>query len=103
RWTAPSPNDIIYPFGFDEWDEVPWTAHRLRFTEAELRRREDFELDAISRVLGQGPKERDDAAHKVVKEQANAPGKARFYDIYELTGEFKIPASEEGAEPVFEK
>jgi hypothetical protein len=101
RWTAPSPNDILWPFGFDEWDEIPWYGHRLRMTERELRDREDFELDAVDAVLGRGPKEREGEIHNYIKEKAQAVGVARFYDIIEITWVFKIPPAQEGEEAVF--
>jgi hypothetical protein len=92
--------DVVYPEGFDYWADLPWMAHRQRYTKAELlknARKGVFAQEKVDKILGFA-KERDDPRHKVTSEAAHRKGRpSLLYEIYELYGLFEVPEPKEDA------
>jgi hypothetical protein len=102
-WNVIPASDLVYPDGFDEWPRLPWIAHRLRFTWAELLAAKDshgyIDVDEQlkSRRLTDDSPVRKARAVGAGRSENIEPG-VDLYDFFELWGKFPIhPALEDGS------
>jgi hypothetical protein len=92
KWHVAPGADVITPRGFDNWSQLPWFAHRLRFSWSELKRGElDGTFQDVDAVKHTG-KKRDDERHKVTNESERIIEETQdIYDLFEVHGLFEIP------------
>jgi len=93
RWYVASPNDLIWPEGFDEWANLPWVSNRLRYTKAELKRLEAAgEFQNLDAVWAHGKTERVDQIKEVQNKNTGVTsGSAKQYEFHEVHGLWEIP------------
>jgi hypothetical protein len=96
RWHIIHPNDCIYPDGFELWKDLPWVAHRVRYTEAELQDlvEDNFITEESFEKLKNTQKGRTDKAFKAqaYEKKEPQPSRSRFFELYEIHGRFKVPS-----------
>jgi hypothetical protein len=96
RWHIIHPNDCVYPDGFESWKSLPWIAHRIRYTEAELQDlvEDNFITEESFEKLKSVQKGRTDKGFKAqaYEKKEPVPSKSRFFELYEIHGRFKVPA-----------
>jgi hypothetical protein len=104
RWYVPSPSDVIFPHGFDEWGQLPWKAVRKRHTWAELKKKEESGEYTNVEAIRETKKQRDDKRKAVVDDHNTTKGEGHsLYEVYEITGLWEIPGREpEGDTPAVE-
>jgi hypothetical protein len=116
RWDVPAPADIIPPRGFDEWFQLPFVIHRLRYTWEELislkgvegYRNIDETGTEFLKKQGRSLKEKDgkqrnDPRHVAATETASLGdiGPAEIFTVFEINGKWPITGKakdESGAE-----
>jgi len=96
-WHTPAPADIVDPHGFDEWDELPWVAERLRFTKGALiRDAEELGYENVDEIV-EHARPRDDIRYKTSAETQHKEGEVQNPDwpitLYEMWGYLEIPLS----------
>ena len=102
RWTVPAPDDIIPPRGFDEWQQLPFTVHVLRYTWAELqefiglegyRNIGEIETAVKAKSIKKTDEQiRSDPRHVQATETASLGdvGPAQIFTFYELNGKWPL-------------
>jgi hypothetical protein len=104
RWHVANPADVKNPTGFDEWDQLPWFAIRLRYSLVELMgfvKDGTFKLEDVQKLK---PKLREDDARKVQKDVEHVQDNPNeVYEMYELRGMFEIPSETENGQPDYEE
>ena len=92
-WYSIPAADLIRPVGYDDWKQLPWIAHRLRFNYAELKRLERrgmyHDVDALKLFMGG----REDARYKQQERDTRIRGQmpVGIVELYEFWGYFEIP------------
>lgn len=90
-----SPADIIRPSGYESWDDVPWFAHRLRFTWQELKMKEKEGLYTdVERVKAHKTKRRDKVYEQSEESKGLEAVSDPFFTVYEIHGKFEVPPQE---------
>jgi len=99
KWHVAPAADVITPRGFDNWGQLPWFAHRLRFSWAELKRGEmDGTFEDVDLIKNTSAK-REDKRHEVTNESERVLEDTEdLYELFEVHGLFEIPATSGTAE-----
>jgi hypothetical protein len=94
KWHVAPAADVLTPRGFDSWSQLPWFAHRLRLSWAELKRGElDGTFESVDLIKSTG-RQREDERHKVVNESERiTQDTTDLYDLFEVHGLFEIAAA----------
>jgi len=110
-WLSPAPADVVGPSGFDEWDERPWVAQRLRYTYGQLLQiAEEMEYEKVEELRAFA-KAREDVRYKTVKSTSDVTAAESNVDwpitLFEIWGYFEIPyvtdSGAEGEDPAYGK
>jgi len=108
RWSVAAPSDVFWPTGYDEWQQLPWFALRLRYSLPELMdlvEKGVFQREDVDQLK---PSMREDARRLTSKRSEHVTDMPQEpYTLYEIRGRFEIPPAEgqttDGAVPVFEE
>jgi hypothetical protein len=95
KWNDAAAADVVKPTGFDEWDQLPWFALRLRYSKADLAdlvEKDVFKQEDVDRLR---PKQREDPRRKVEKKAEHVGEDTNeIYELYEVRGKWEIPSTE---------
>lgn len=99
------PDCVFWSTGYDEWDQLPWQAIRLRYSYPELIElvaKGVFKMEDVKKLK---PVEtRDDKRRKVTKRTEHVTDTAgEIYELYEIRGMWEIPNPNPDAVPHFEE
>jgi hypothetical protein len=104
RWNIASCTDVFWPTGYDEWQQLPWFALRLRYSKAELHKfvaQGAFKQEDVDTLK---PRMREDKARQVQKKAEHlTDGSNEIYELYELRGMFELAATDPTVAPTYEE
>lgn len=104
KWNVAAVPDVFWPTGYDEWQQLPWQAIRLRYSKPEMMkfvdqgafRKED--VDALKPTSERQDERRKEARRaERVKDMSG-----EIYEVFEIRGSWEIPATE-GKDAAFEE
>lgn len=101
-WHSPAPADILCPPGFDEFDELPWVAERLRYTYGKLLQIAEQQGYENVDKLKEFTQARKDPRYQAAATAQKLHGEVNSPDwpitLYEIWGYFEIPYQDQGIE-----
>lgn len=102
-WNSIPACDVIRPSGFDEWNTLPWVAHRIRPTWQELKKQqaEGFYDNIDDQLKARTCTRSSPVLTSRRQHTKSSPDSGAPYEFFEISGSFEIPATEKDQDPQF--